>query len=88
MSIVITPSKALKIARLLGSNVKNFTREIPLPRFRVGNDHKLESFVVRSLNKELKRARKNEHLDFIQMQFFFLDVYRDRLFRYRVIKKV
>lgn len=57
--------------------MRRFTRKMLLPRFRVENDEKQEKFIVKSINKELKKLTGGEHYDFIQMQFFFEGMYKD-----------
>ena len=55
------------------------TRELLLPRIKRKNDEKLEKFIVANINKELKNPKnRNEHFDFVQMQYFFESAFYDK----------
>lgn len=54
------------------------TRKLLLPRIKRHKNLKLEKFIVDNINKELKNPEnKDEHFDFIQMQYFFESAFFD-----------
>jgi hypothetical protein len=55
-----------------------FTKKLLLPRIQKQKNNKLEKFIVSNVNKEINNPEnKDEHFDFIQMQYFFESAFFD-----------
>jgi hypothetical protein len=62
-----------------------FSSELLLPRIKRRGDKKLENFIVRNINNELKN---DVGCDLIQMQYFLESVFDDRGGRQELLKKL
>ena len=62
-----------------------FLSELLLPRIKRRGDKKLENFIVRNINKELKN---DESCDPVQMQYFLESVFDNKGRILEVLKKL
>ncbi|HOW60651.1 MAG TPA: hypothetical protein P5548_00960 [Candidatus Moranbacteria bacterium] len=63
-----------------------FTKKLLLPRIQRRENAKLEKFVVKSINKELKSVNLDYNL--VQMQYFFESVFLNKSERKKFLKKI